>query len=101
MPQRARESTIREHIQEIASDAFPDDDVQWKVRGFHHSGDYSFVEVEPVPPTVGYPKFIFVLHFDGFGHMQDCGCYCWNGAWQLHSTSPGAPQDWKRISPVG
>ena len=101
MPAKAkREAAIRERIQDIGEDTFPDDDVDWKLLGFRHEGDYCFAEVEP--DTVGYPRFIFVLHFDGFGHMHECGCYCMaDGSWTLLSTTPGAPTDWKKISPTG
>ncbi len=103
MPLKAsREGAIRERIQDIGEDTFPDDDVDWKLLGVRHSGDYCFAEVEPEPDTVGYPRFIFVLHFDAFGHMQECGCYCMaDGNWTLLTTTPGMPDDWKKISPVG
>lgn len=103
MPVKAkREAAVRERIQDIGEDTFPDDEVDWKVLHIRHSGDYCFAEVEAEPATVGYPRFIFVVHFDGFGHMQECGCYCMaDGQWTLLTTTPGTPSDWKKIPPAG
>jgi hypothetical protein len=95
-----RKQVILEHIGEIAGDTFPDDDVEWKVLGIRHEGEYSFVESEPVPPTVGYPRFKFVLRFEAFGRVHDVGCYALVGdKWSLLAATPGAPQDWRSIEP--
>ncbi len=74
MPVKAkREAGVRERIQDIGEDLSPDDNVDWKILHLLDSGDFCFAEVAPEPDTVGYPRFIFVLHLDGFGHMQEFG----------------------------
>lgn len=100
MDNAAREELLRKKLQDIARDAFPDDDVEWRVIAIRHHGAYAFVEAEARPPTVGYPAFIFVQHFDAVG-MRDCGCYAkMKDGWKILCTTPGAPGDWKNIPPA-
>jgi len=96
--QPERERIIRERIQGIGEDTFPDDEVHWRVLSIRHVAEYSLVEAEPVPATVGDPGFAFVLHFDAGGNMQDCGCYCLDrGTWNLLCTTPGTPTSWRAL----
>ena len=59
-----RESHLRENIVSIAGEEFPDDTgLEWVIHGFEHKDHLTFVEVEPRPDTVGYPRFKFVVSF--------------------------------------
>jgi hypothetical protein len=95
-----REEAIRQGIQKIGTQWFPNDEVQWSVRRMTHHGVFSLVEAVPAPDTVGYPRFEFVLHFRRDSAFEVAGCYCWNHErWELLFTSPGVPGDWLGIPP--
>jgi len=97
---RMRETSIREGIDRVGRECFPDDDVAWSVRRMTHHGVFSLVEGVPEPDSVGYPRFEFVLHFQHDGTFEVAGCYCWNHErWELLFTSPGVPGDWLGIPP--
>ena len=54
MDTESREKYIREHMDEIGRESFPDNpDVTWRVTDIAHQGELSVVEVEPQPDTVG------------------------------------------------
>ena len=93
-----RDPAIWTHINTIGHDSFPDNtDVSWKIREIVHKGLYSFVEAEPSPPTVGYPKFKFVLLFSS-DQPTLVGCYCFDKSeWSLLFTVPRTPSDWKTL----
>ena len=94
-----RDYAIRTHINTIGRESFPDDaNVSWKIREIVHKGRYSFVETEPSPPTVGYPKFKFVLLFSS-EQPTLVGCYCFDKSekWNLLFTVPDTPSDWKTL----
>ena len=62
------------------------------------SGAASIVSSRTDPPTVGYPRFRFVLRRDISGAFIDHGCYCLDGdAWQLLYTTPGTSDEWKAL----
>ena len=59
-----REGYLRENIVAMAEEQFPDDTgLEWEVHGFDHQEHLTFVEVEPQPSTVGYPRFRFAVSF--------------------------------------
>ena len=94
-----RDAFIRDNIQAIGLDSFPDnDDVTWSVRRVWHEGEFSMVEAEPQPPTVGYPSFRFVLHFGGSSQGVVAGCYALtNNGWSLLFSSPDAGTAWRSL----
>ena len=95
----SREAFIAANLQGIGLESFPEDSgVAWQLCSARHEGDYSLVEAEPRPATVGYPRFRFVLHFDALGRGTCVGCYALDaGRWDLLFTTPGAPTDWQRL----
>lgn len=90
------EDYVRAHVVEIAEDQFPDNvGLQWTVLGFQHREDLGlvFVEVEPSPDEVGYPRFQFALQASHAGPPKRVATYCLDaGHYTLLSTSPGAPR---------
>jgi hypothetical protein len=94
-----RDSFIQTQLQEIGLDSFPDNlDVVWHFKGTRHIGDYSLVEAEPVPSTVGYPRFRFVLRFDDSNQGLVVGCYAlMQDVWQLLFSDPSANTEWKGL----
>ena len=92
-------SEIEQALQAIAHEAFPDDvDVRWELRDIIEKGDFCCAQAEPVPPTVGYPQFRFVLRRGPGGAFVDHGCYCLDrGAWQLLYTTPDTSDEWKAL----
>ena len=94
-----RDTVIWNHINTIGHESFPDNlDVSWKVLEIVHKGRYSFVEAEAFPPTVGYPKFKFVLLFSS-DQPTVVGCYFFDKSenWSLLFTMPRTPSDWKTL----
>jgi hypothetical protein len=68
---------IERILPSIASTAFPEDTgVRWHIRNTVSKSGFFCVEAEPVPATVGYPCFRFVLGRDASGALVDHGCYC-------------------------
>ena len=92
-------SEIERALQTIGHEAFPEDDtVRWNVREIIQRGDFLGVQAEPVPATVGYPQFRFVLRREATGRFVDHGCYCLSrGAWELLYTTPGTSDEWKAL----
>ena len=88
---------IRRELQGIAEDVFPDNtDVRWDIRDIVQKGAFFCVEAEPVPPTVGYPRFRFVLTRAASGAFRDEACYCLReGTWALLCTSQDAANGWQ------
>jgi hypothetical protein len=99
MTNSERERVIQDKLDSFGAESFPDDEgVTWHSRGVEHKGDYSFVETEPVPGTVGYPRFKFVLSFKHSSGPAVVGCYCLDkGAWRLLFNDPEAPSDWEAL----
>lgn len=84
-PHSDRERAVREKIDGIGAEAFPDDTgITWHVRSFEHHEATSLVEVEPEPSTVGYPKFRFELGFENPQEPKLRRCFCWRDEkWEL------------------
>jgi hypothetical protein len=96
-----RDEIVHARINDIGRESFPDNaDVLWKALKIVDVGAYSFVEAEAHPPTVGYPKFIFVLLFGESDQPSVVGCYEGDGnRWGLLFTAPNAPSDWEDLFP--
>jgi len=93
-----RNQVIRNNIQAIGEDSFPDDEVAWNIGEIIHKGHYSSVEAIPYPLTVGYGKFKFILGFADEQKFYVAGCYCWdNNQWSLLFTDPAAKDVWKKL----
>jgi len=90
---------VRDILQSVAEEAFPDDvGVQWHVREITQQAGFYCVEAEPVPATVGYPRFRFVLGRTQSGELGDFGCYCLDkGVRRLLYTTPNTSSDWKAL----
>ncbi len=59
------EDEVRKRITTFAEDTFPDDTgITWVIHEITHRGFLTYVEVEPIPDTVGYEKFVFVISFE-------------------------------------
>ena len=96
---RDAEDEVRSILQSVAEEAFPDNtDVQWQVLEITQRAGFYCVEAEPIPATVGYPRFRFVLGRAESGQFLDLGCYCLaKGAWSLLYTTPNTSSDWKAL----
>ena len=90
---------ITHSFQAIASEAFPDNaDVRWHIRNIIEKAGFFCVEAEPVPATVGYPRFRFVLSRGTSDAFQDQACYCLDsGAWILLYTAPESDDGWRAL----
>src|SRR5438309_8920020 len=97
-----RDELIRAKINDLGRKSFPDDpDVLWHVRSILHANNYSFVEAEPTPATVGYPRLMFVLSFAFGAEPAVVGCYGFErGLWSLLFTTPNTPADWVGLFPA-
>ena len=94
----AREQHIKENIQQIGEESFPDDEVTWNPGKIIHEGHYSSVEAFPTPPTVGYEKFKFILGFTDESKFYVVGCYCWHkDTWSLLFADSSAKDDWMKL----
>ncbi len=87
-----KDALIRENIQTIGLDSFPDDEnVTWNIIKIEHKGKYSYVEAKPDPDMVGYPQFKFVIAYKGES-LEAVACYCLEGGkWGLLFDTPGYP----------
>ena len=85
------ENYAQEHIVEIAEMQFPDNTgLEWIIHGFEHRDDFTYVEVEPVPQEVGYPRFKFVLTPARAGGAVAIATYCLeDNIYKLLSYTPG------------
>ena len=93
-----RDQLIKENMQKIGRDSFPDDEVTWNIETIIHKGNYSSVEAFPTPSTVGYEKFKFILGFPEKRSFYVIGCYCFhNEKWSLLFTDPAAKDDWRKL----
>jgi hypothetical protein len=90
---------IRDQFRHLAKEAFPDDTgVEWRIKDITGKSGYFCVEAEPVPPTVGYPRFRFVLARGPGQKFRDLGCYCLDrGLWCLLYTAPDTAGEWKKL----
>ncbi len=97
MDWRDYERSLGDALSVFAAESFPDDtDVEWRPLGYEHLDRHSYVEAEAIPPTVGYPRFKFVIERpedveDTSDPPTVVGCYVWEkDRWSLlFGTDPG------------
>ena len=82
-----RESFLRDNIVRLAEAAFPDNKgIQWNILSFEHKAHLTYVEAEPNPSTVGYPRFKFAVSFKNPEMPRVIGTYCFkDGQYSLFS----------------
>jgi hypothetical protein len=92
-----RDTLIQVNIDRWGKESFPDNpDVVWRAGKIVHQGEYSLVESEPMPPTVGYPRFRFILHFPKGADPAVAGCHAWDqGRWMMLFTRDEVPPEWR------
>ena len=83
-----RESVLKNTIVRLTEAAFPDNKgIQWNILGFEHKAHLTYVEAEPNPSTVGYPRFKFAVSFKNPEMPRIIGTYCFkDGQYSLFST---------------
>jgi len=83
-----RESFLKNNIVRLAEAAFPDNKgIQWNILSFEHKAHLTYVEAEPNPSTVGYPRFKFAVSFKNPEMPRIIGTYCFkDGQYSLFST---------------
>ena len=83
-----RESFLKDTIVQLAEAEFPDNKgIQWNILGFEHKAHLTYVEAEPNPSTVGYPRFKFAVSFKNPEMPRIIGTYCFkDGQYSLFST---------------
>jgi len=96
---RDRDEVIRQGIQQIGLDSFPEDtEVAWRVWAIRHEGSYSAVDADASPATVGYDKFRFVLRFQDEDRFTVVGRYCYEGGrWRPLFSDPAASDEWRAL----
>ncbi len=73
----AREAHARDNLKRIADETFPDHKhCRWNILRIEHHSDRILVDAAPTPSDVGYPKFRFLLHFDGDEQARCAAVYC-------------------------
>lgn len=93
-----RDRIVRENIQVIGEESFPDDEITWNIKGIKNVGKFCFVESDPLSTMVGYDKFTFILKFTDDQSYTVAACYGWeNNQWSLLFTNPSENDDWKDI----
>jgi hypothetical protein len=100
MPESDRESWIRQNINHIGRDAYPDyPDVKWTFHGVVHQGGYTFVEAEPTPADpIGWPRVRFVLRCEADAQPILAGGYGLEQAgWQRIFATSDTPTDWDQL----
>ncbi|MBM80151.1 MAG: hypothetical protein CMJ78_06105 [Planctomycetaceae bacterium] len=90
-----REKHLRENIVSIAEGEFPDETgLEWKIHAFDNQAHRTYVEVEPKPDTVGYPRFQFVLSFNDEKSPVVVATYCLDGQdYTLLSTAENSTEN--------
>ncbi len=92
------ENIIRNNIQSIGDESFPDSVVEWGIANLFCKGQYGFVEVVPKPNEVGYEKFIFVINVEGENSFNVASCYSWeNNKWEILFTDSNERDEWKEV----
>ena len=83
-----RESFLKDNIVRLAEAEFPDNKgIQWNILSFEHKAHLTYVEAEPNPSTVGYPRFKFAVSFKNPEMPRIIGTYCFkDGQYSLFST---------------
>ena len=75
--QTKRELFVKDNIVRLAETEFPDNKgIQWNILGFEHNAHLTYVEVEPIPATVGYPRLKFVVSFKNPEMPRIIGIMC-------------------------
>jgi hypothetical protein len=84
---------VSENLDAVGHESFPDDeDVRWRALEIRHRAEFSFVEAEAEPATVGYAKFGFVFDWAAGRPPQLVGCYVTNDTrWSLLFSSGKVP----------
>jgi hypothetical protein len=84
-----RESFLKDNIVRLAEAAFPDNKgIQWNILSFEHKAHLTYVEAEPNPSTVGYPRFKFAVSFKNPEMPRVIGIFCFeNGQYSLLGTN--------------
>jgi hypothetical protein len=92
----ADRAEIHEVLGALANAAFCEDNVRWRIHGIVECEGFYRVEAEPIPATVGYPRFRFVLaRAADTGTFWDHGCFCLDhGHWHPLYTTPGTSEAW-------
>jgi hypothetical protein len=87
------QATALAAIDRLGKQKFPDNpSVTWSVLGQVTQGLLLFVEVEPTPDEVGYPKFVFAIGCTAATEPKVYGVYAFeNGGYILLSTTDDAP----------
>jgi hypothetical protein len=82
-----RESFLKDNIVRLAEAAFPDNKgIQWNILSFEHKAHLTYVEAEPNPSTVDYPRFKFAVSFKNPEMPRVIGTYCFkDGQYSLFS----------------
>lgn len=83
-----REAFLKDNIVRLAETEFPNNKgIQWNILSFEHKAHLTYVEVEPAPATVGYPRFKFAVSFKNPETPRVIGTYCFkDGQYSLLST---------------
>ncbi|KAB2834497.1 MAG: nuclear transport factor 2 family protein [Candidatus Brocadia sp.] len=83
-----REAFLKDNIVSLAEAEFPDNKgLQWKILGFEHKAHLTYVEVEPTPASIGYPRLKFAITFKNPETPRVIGTYCFkDGQYSLLST---------------
>lgn len=83
-----REAFLKDNIVRLAEREFPDNKgIQWNILSFEHKAHLSYIEAEPTPATVGYPRFKFAVSFKNPETPRVIGTYCFkDGQYSLLST---------------
>lgn len=83
-----RESFLKENIVRLAEKEFPDQKgLQWNIVSFEHKAHLTYAEVEPTPPTIGYPRIKLAVSFKNPETPRVIGTYGFqDGQYSLLST---------------
>lgn len=83
-----REAFLKDNIVSLAEAEFPSNKgLQWKILGFEHKAHLTYVEVEPTPASVGYPRLKFAITFKNPETPRVIGTYGFkDGQYSLLST---------------
>jgi hypothetical protein len=80
-------------VDRLGKRSFPDNpDVSWRALGQKTRDRVAYVEVEPTPDEVGYPRFVFAIGCEVAGEPKLYGAYALDGgSYTLLFTSDDAP----------
>ncbi len=73
-----REVFLKDNIARLAEAEFPDNKgIQWNILSIEHKAHLANVEAEPVPPTLAYPRYKFVISFKDQKTPRIIGIFCY------------------------